>query len=84
MAITSNTFNIPFYVACETDKILKEIDRSVRFYNSDPDEVFKTKSKRISVLNYYFEKIPYKYVSKIICEEGVFETHEFIKWYLKD
>ncbi len=84
LALISKEFNLPFYVACETDKILKEIDRTVRFYKNDPDEVCKTKLKRIAVLNYYFEKIPYKYVSKIICEEGVFETHEFIKWYLKD
>jgi translation initiation factor 2B subunit (eIF-2B alpha/beta/delta family) len=38
----------------------------------------------VDVLNYYFEEIPFDYVSKLICEEGVFEMHEFIKWYLKD
>jgi len=84
LATTAQKMNIPFYVACETDKILKEIDRTIRFYKEDPKEIFEKKVKRVSVHNYYFEDIPYDYVSKLICEEGIFEMHEFIKWYLKD
>lgn len=84
LAVTALKLNVPFYVACETDKILKEIDRTIRFYPENPKEIFDKKVKRVSVLNYYFEEIPYDFVSKLICEEGVFEMHEFIKWYLKD
>ena len=84
LAATAEKLNVPFYVACETDKILKEIDRTIRFYPENPKEVFDKKVKKVSVLNYYFEEIPYELVSKLICEEGVFEMHEFIKWYLKD
>jgi translation initiation factor 2B subunit (eIF-2B alpha/beta/delta family) len=84
LAVTASKLNVPFYVACETDKILKEIDRTIRFYLENPKEIFEKKIKRVSVLNYYFEEIPYDLVSKLICEEGVFEMHEFIKWYLKD
>lgn len=84
LAIVSKKFNVPFYIASETDKILKEIDRTIRISLKNPKEVFKDKIRKLSVLNYYFEEIPYKFVTKIICEEGVFETHEFIKWYLKD
>ncbi len=84
LAITASKLNVPFYVACETDKILKEIDRTIRFYLENPKEVFDKKVKKVSVLNYYFEEIPYELVSKLICEEGVFEMHEFVKWYLKD
>ncbi len=84
LAITALKLNVPFFIACEIDKILKEIDRTIRFYPENPNEIFDKKVKRISVLNYYFEEIPYEYVSKLICEEGVFEMHEFIKWYLKD
>ena len=68
----------------DLDKILKEIDRTIRFYQEDPKEIFDKKVKRVLVHNYYFEDIPYDYVSKLICEEGIFEMHEFIKWYLKD
>ena len=84
LAVTASKLNVPFYVACETDKILKEIDRTIRFYPESPNEVFDKKIKKLSVLNYYFEEIPYELVSKLVCEEGVFEMHEFIKWYLKD
>lgn len=84
LAITASKLNVPFYVACETDKILKEIDRTIRFYPENPKEIFDKRVKNLSVLNYYFEEIPYDYVSKLICEEGVFEMHEFVKWYLKD
>lgn len=84
LAATASKLNVPFYLACETDKILKEIDRTIRFYPQDAKEVFDKKVKRLSVLNFYFEEIPYDFVSKLICEEGIFEMHEFIKWYLKD
>jgi translation initiation factor 2B subunit (eIF-2B alpha/beta/delta family) len=84
LAITASKLNVPFYLACETDKILKEIDRNIRFYPEDPKEVFSKNIKRVNVLNYYFEEIPFDYVSKLICEEGVFEIHEFVKWFLKD
>jgi len=84
LAITASKLNVPFYVASELDKILKEIDRTIRFYPENQNEVFDKKVRKVSVLNYYFEDIPYDFVSKLICEEGVFEMHEFIKWYLKD
>jgi len=84
LAVTAKLYNIPLFIVCETDKILNEIERTIRFYPENPEEVFNKKKRRISVLNYYYEEIPYEYVSKVICEEGVFETQEFIKWYIKD
>jgi methylthioribose-1-phosphate isomerase len=84
LALTAKHFRVPFYLACETDKILKEIDRSIRFYPQNPGEIYKNNKFKINVINYYFESIPYTFVSKIICEDGVFETNEFINWYLKD
>jgi translation initiation factor eIF-2B subunit delta len=84
LAITSKSFQIPFYVAAETDKILKEIDRSLRFYPQDPNEIYKGKRKNLSIANLYFEAVTFDYVSKIICEDGVFDTGEFVNWYLKD
>lgn len=84
LAISAKTFQIPFYVAAETDKILKEIDRSLRFYPQDPNEVYKGKKSNFSISNYYFEAITFDYVTKIICEDGVFDTGEYINWYLED
>ncbi len=84
LAIASKTYQIPFYIAAETDKILKEIDRSLRFYPQDPGEIYKAKQKNLSVMNLYFEALTFQYVSKIICEDGVFDTSEFVNWYLED
>ena len=84
LAITAKIFQIPFYLTAETDKILKEIDRTVRFYPQDPKEVFEKSHKSLSVLNYYFEAISFDYVSKVICEDGVFDIEEFKSWYLED
>jgi translation initiation factor 2B subunit (eIF-2B alpha/beta/delta family) len=84
LAITSKTFQIPFFVAAETDKILKEIDRSIRFYPQDPNEIYSGKNVNLTVSNFYFEEISFDYVTKIICEDGIFDTGEYISWYLKD
>jgi len=84
LAITAKTFQVPFYLAAETDKILKEIDRTVRFYPQDPKEIFEGRNKSLSVMNYYFEAVPFDYVNKVICEDGVFDIEEFKSWYLED
>lgn len=74
---------IPFYVAAETYKILKDTEFAVRFYPEDPAEIYDGKVKQLNAENYYFESIPLEYVSKIICEDGIFDTQEFKKWYLE-
>jgi translation initiation factor 2B subunit (eIF-2B alpha/beta/delta family) len=84
LAIISKKYQVPIFLATETDKILKEIDRSVRFYPQDPSEIYSGKVKSLNVSNFYFEMIPYDYVNKIICEDGVFDTKEFITWYIED
>jgi translation initiation factor 2B subunit (eIF-2B alpha/beta/delta family) len=84
LAITARTFQVPFYLAAETDKILKEIDRTVRFYPQDPKEIYTGRDKSLTVLNYYFEAVSFDYVNKVICEDGVFDIEEFKSWYLED
>jgi translation initiation factor 2B subunit (eIF-2B alpha/beta/delta family) len=84
LAITSKIFQVPFFVAAETDKILKEIDRSLRFYPQDPNEIYTKNNSNLTISNFYFEAITFDYVTKIICEDGVFDTDEYISWYLKD
>jgi len=84
VVIVAETYKVPVYMAAETEKILPELERAVRFYPHDKTEVYRSKNKNLNIDNYYFETIPYKYVSKIVCEEGIYETTEFINWYLKD
>lgn len=84
LALTAHTFGVPFYVTSETDKILKEIDRSLRFYQQNPDDIITKGNNQLSVSNLYFESVEFDYVSKIICEDGVFDINEFKTWYLED
>lgn len=84
LALTAQTFQIPFYVAVETYKILNEVDNAVRFYPQNSDEVYKAKKSSLHVSNYHFESIPLEYVSKVVNEEGIYDTLEFSNWYLEE
>ncbi len=83
LALGASAYKVPFYMAAETGKILKETDFAVRFYPEDPKEVYTGKTRKLKAENFYYESIPLKYVSKIICEDGIFDTQEFKKWYLE-
>lgn len=80
-AVLSNNFKVPVYLACDSEKILSETERAVRFYSQQPDEIFATKNKHLKVENFYFEQIPYRYVDRVVTEDGIFETQEYINWY---
>lgn len=84
LCITAKNFNIPVYLAAETTKILHESERSIKQNEENSDEICTIKHENISVRNIYYEKIPLKFIHKIICENSVFETHEFSKWYLEE
>jgi eIF-2B alpha/beta/delta-like uncharacterized protein len=84
LALTAQKFQIPFYVAVETYKILHEVENAVRFYPQKSDEVYKAKKSSLQVSNYHFESIPLEYVSKVVNEEGIYDTVEFSNWYLEE
>jgi len=81
VCLLAKHYNVPVYLAVETIKILKESERSIKPVERDPAEVYNG-NKNIDVLNSYYEKIPLNLVNKVICEEGVFETSDFLSWYL--
>jgi translation initiation factor 2B subunit (eIF-2B alpha/beta/delta family) len=83
LCLTARHYNIPVYLAVETAKILLEQDRAVKFKHRDPKEIYYNAENGILVDNYYFERVPLEYIDKIICEEGIFASEEFKKWYLK-
>ncbi len=84
LCLTAKYLNVPVYLAVETTKILIESERAIKITPQNPDEVYKSKNKDLGVINVYFEKVPLNLVHKVICENGVFETSEFINWYLKE
>ena len=81
--MTAKYFNIPVYLISETAKILFEQDRAVKFRKRNAVEIYDNKNNDILVDNYYFERIPLLLIDKVICENGIFDTEEFKKWYLK-
>lgn len=83
VCLLAKQFNVPVYLVAETTKILKESERSIKSTERDVREVYE-KDNEITVINSYYEKIPLNLISKVVCEEGVFETPEFISWYLGD
>ena len=84
LAVVAGAFNVPVYVAMETDKILAEHEQALRFYPEKGNDVFDQKKKNLDVISYYFESVPLDHVAKIVCEEGIFDVNEFKKWYLED
>lgn len=86
LCLAAKFLNVPVYLAVETTKILIESERAIKIAYQNPDEVYesKSKSKDLDIQNVYFEKVPISLVHKVICENGVFETSEFINWYLKE
>jgi translation initiation factor 2B subunit (eIF-2B alpha/beta/delta family) len=84
LAIMAQTFSTPLYIASETDKILREYEQALRFYQEDAKQIYAHRKKNISVSNVYFDSVPLHYVAKIICEDGIFNTNEFQKWYLEE
>jgi translation initiation factor 2B subunit (eIF-2B alpha/beta/delta family) len=81
LAILAGHFKIPFYLAAETDKILLEIDKAVRLYEENPRAIYAKRNKMIKAVNAPYEEIPFTYVSKIVNEEGIYDSGEFINWY---
>lgn len=84
LCLTAKFFSIPVYLAVETAKILSESERAIKQTPQQNSEIYQGKKKKLSVKNIYFEKIPLDFVHKVISDEGVFETDEFINWYLKE
>lgn len=82
-AVIANEFNIPFYVALDTAKILPKRTYPAKFNSINEEEIIEKTSSNLTAENYYFEEIPLDYIHKIVCEDGVFETEEFIERFLK-
>ncbi len=83
LLVTAKHFNVPVYLAFDTWKILLKNDKAVKFLERENSEIYNNKTHELHVQNFYFESIPLNLVQKVICEEGVYETGEFIDWYLK-
>ncbi len=84
LCLAAKHFDVPVYLAAKTKKILLESERAVKFFPQDSAEIYNGKNKHLHSQNIYYEKIPLELIHKVICEDGVFESFEFINWYLKE
>lgn len=82
-AIVAKELQIPFYIALDTTKILPKRTYPAKYVSVNANEILDKKVNDLTVENYYFEEIPLSYVHKVVCEEGIFETEEFIERFLK-
>ncbi len=80
LCLMAKHFNVPVYLTVETTKILKETERTIKKVEGPTEEIYS--GDDISIVNSYFEPVPFELVSKVICEEGVYERPEFQSWFL--
>lgn len=62
---------IPCYVLAGSDKYLSEDEEPVKLTTGVAQEVWKDVPSGIKILNSYYERIPLRLCSGIICEEGI-------------
>jgi methylthioribose-1-phosphate isomerase len=85
VAVLAHEHGVPFYVAAPISTFdLSRRAKDVIIEERDPQEVTHVQSVRITpegvkVMNPAFDITPLKYVSAIICEEGVLSPEEFQK-----
>ena len=84
LCLTAQHFSVPVYLAAETNKILFEKERAFKAVALEKSAVYHTQNKNLRMENIYHEKIPMHLAHKILCEDGVFDALEFMKWYLKE
>ncbi|MFX1314575.1 MAG: S-methyl-5-thioribose-1-phosphate isomerase [Promethearchaeota archaeon] len=90
VALAAKDNNIPFYVAAPTSTLsLNEIADDVTIEQRDSSEVSTILGKvqivpeGVESLNYAFDITPFRLVSGIITEDGVFSPEELLKRYKK-
>ncbi|MEJ2545823.1 MAG: hypothetical protein P8Y99_17305 [Calditrichaceae bacterium] len=84
LCLIAKYYNIPVYLAADTTKILPESERIIKLNSQNKKEVYSGNRKKISVENVYYEKVPIDLIHKVICEDSVFDTVDFVNWYLKE
>ncbi|MFX0030788.1 MAG: S-methyl-5-thioribose-1-phosphate isomerase [Candidatus Hodarchaeota archaeon] len=88
VALAAKDNNIPFYVAAPTSTLsLHETAKDVTIEQRDSKEVCKILGKiqivpdGVECLNYAFDITPFKLVTGIITEDGIFSPEELLKKY---
>ncbi len=82
LAWAAQGYTIPFYVLCETLKISPQrwsddpahlAQNLALLEEKEPEEVLPQVIPGVSVRNFYFDRTPYKLLSKLITERGILQ-----------
>lgn len=85
IAVLANEHDVPFYVAAPKSTFdLQHASADVVIEERKPEEVTYMASRRVApegvrVLNPAFDITPLKYVSAVICEDGIFNKKDLVK-----
>jgi len=76
MALTARSFHVPVYVCASLWKFNQHRET---IEERNISEIWKRPPKGVKVMNFSFEKVNFKLVKRIICEEGVLKPKKFVK-----
>lgn len=80
LALASRKGSIPFYVACEIDKLSSYSPREIELEENEASEVLSEKLPGVIVRNIYFDITPAELVNGIITEKRVMEPYEVVNY----
>ncbi|NIQ07535.1 MAG: S-methyl-5-thioribose-1-phosphate isomerase, partial [Candidatus Korarchaeota archaeon] len=84
IAVLAKEHNIPFYVAAPKSTFdMESTSAEVTIEERSPEEVthidaYRTAPEGVNVLNPAFDITPLKYVTAVICEDGVLSQKDFV------
>ena len=80
LALASRKSSIPFYVACEIDKLSSYSPREIELEENEASEVLSEKLPNVTIRNIYFDITPAELVNGIITEKGMMEPYEVVNY----
>ncbi len=85
LAILSDTMGKEFFVLSQLLKyrVFFETGFPERIERRDPKEVWDYENENLEILNYAFDFVEKKYISAIVCEEGIF-SYELVRWMIQE
>lgn len=79
LAMASKRYQVPFYVACESSKLLPAAYAPTRDVTGSSEERVQEEWQNVELLYTLFEEIPNTYLAGIITEEGVLSQNAIAK-----
>jgi translation initiation factor 2B subunit (eIF-2B alpha/beta/delta family) len=76
VALAARSHDVPLYALCGTEKFLPVSYPYFQIEARNGEEVWPDHPEEVSVLNYYFEVTPLRYVRGLVTEKGILAQTE--------